>query len=251
MSAHSLLNSVFSCSSAPAAPAGSASPPSSSSSSSSKSLSKRRLRQTRSLDPAVIGRSGGEEASASAESCWRAPRPRAAAPPSAECLAAFSSRALLRPVVPPLPGAAASLSTPSTPLEKSPSGSFHFDYESPRGGKRHTAWELPFLARAPSASALSSAPGGGGGGGANSIFFSPRKWLQQRKGAPGPSGSGSRSSHGAAYVVWKNEVGPPEAPSSFPPAARALLRQSARWHPFGGRLGRVCGHPGGPACLPA
>ncbi|XP_062982444.1 rho GTPase-activating protein 6 isoform X2 [Elgaria multicarinata webbii] len=190
MSAHSLLNSVFSCSSSPAPGA-----PSSSAASSSKSLSKRRLRQTRSLDPAVIGRSGGEEAAA--ESSARTSRARAVGSPSAECLAAFSSRALLRPAGGGAPQQGSfSLSTPSTPLDKSPSGSFHFDYESPRG-KRHTAWELPFLARAPSASALSSAPGGGGG--ANSIFFSPRKWLQQRK---GPQLS---SSHPCAYVVWKSE----------------------------------------------
>ncbi|CAI5772234.1 Hypothetical predicted protein [Podarcis lilfordi] len=184
MSAHSLLNSVFSCSSSPAPGASPSFPP--------KSLSKRRLRQTRSLDPAVIGR--GEEA---ADGSLRAPRARAVAAagsPSAECLAAFSSRALLRPAAPPTPPPP--LSTPSTPLDKSPSGSFHFDYESPRG-KRHTAWELPFLARAPSASALGSVPGGGGG--ANSIFFSPRKWLQQRKGQQLPS------SHASAYVVWKSE----------------------------------------------
>ncbi|XP_060625929.2 rho GTPase-activating protein 6 isoform X1 [Anolis sagrei] len=155
MSAQSLLNSVFSCSSAPPA-------------SSAKSLSKRRLRQTRSLDPAVLsrGRGGG----ASAES-----------PPSSASSSLAWARALSRPpaaLAPP--GACASLSTPSTPLDKSPSGSCHFEYEPAGRGKRHTAWELPFLARAPSASALSSAPSGGG---ANSIFFSPRKWLQQRKGA--------------------------------------------------------------------
>lgn len=186
MSAHSLLNSVFSCSSSPAT---AGSPPLC-----SKSLSKRGLRQTRSLDPAVIGRSGGEEGTA-LESSARSARAKTTSGPSAEYLAAFSSRALLRP-----PGggqSAFSLSVPSTPLDKSPSGSFHFDYEGPRG-KRLTAWELPFLARAPSASALS---GGYGGSGANSIFFSPRKWLQQRKGQHLPS------SHASSYVVWKAEVG--------------------------------------------
>ncbi|KAM6446891.1 rho GTPase-activating protein 6 isoform 1-T1 [Liasis olivaceus] len=185
MSAHSLLNSVFSCSSSPAA-AGSPPP-------SSKSFSKRRLRQTRSLDPAVIGRSSGEEGTA-LESSARAARAKAAGGPSAEYLA-FSSRALLRPPGGGTAQGAFSLSTPSTPLDKSPSGSFHFDYESPRV-KRLTAWELPFLARAPSASALSSAYGGGG---ANSIFLSPRKWLQQRKGHHLPS------SHSSPYVVWKSE----------------------------------------------
>ncbi|XP_070799226.1 rho GTPase-activating protein 6 isoform X2 [Pituophis catenifer annectens] len=184
MSAHSLLNSVFSCSSSPAA---AGSPPLC-----PKSLSKRGLRQTRSLDPAVIGRSGGEEGTA-LESSGRSARAKTTSGPSAEYLAAFPSRALLRP-----PGggqSAFSLSVPTTPLDKSPSGSFHFDYEGPRG-KRLTAWELPFLARAPSASALS---GGYGGSGANSIFFSPRKWLQQRKGQHLPS------SHASSYVVWKAE----------------------------------------------
>nr|XP_060625931.1 rho GTPase-activating protein 6 isoform X3 [Anolis sagrei ordinatus] len=155
MSAQSLLNSVFSCSSAPPA-------------SSAKSLSKRRLRQTRSLDPAVLSRGRGGGASAEF-------------PPSSASSSLAWARALSRPpaaLAPP--GACASLSTPSTPLDKSPSGSCHFEYEPAGRGKRHTAWELPFLARAPSASALSSAPSGGG---ANSIFFSPRKWLQQRKGA--------------------------------------------------------------------
>ncbi|CAM2096694.1 unnamed protein product [Caretta caretta] len=175
MSAQSLLNSVFSCSSPAAA--------------SSKSLSKRRLRQTRSLDPAIIGSYSREEGDGPA----RAPRARAAGGPSAECLAAFSSRALLRPGGGPLCG---SLSTPSTPLEKSPSGSFHFEYEASPRGKRNTAWELPFLARTPSASAL-SAPGGGTG--TNSIFSSPRKWLQQRKGQQAPS------SHPSSYIVWKSE----------------------------------------------
>ncbi|CAM4399945.1 unnamed protein product, partial [Lepidochelys olivacea] len=178
MSAQSLLNSVFSCSSPAAA--------------SSKSLSKRRLRQTRSLDPAIIGSYSREEGDGPA----RAPRARAAGGPSAECLAAFSSRALLRPGGGPLCG---SLSTPSTPLEKSPSGSFHFEYEASPRGKRNTAWELPFLARTPSASAL-SAPGGGTGTGTNSIFSSPRKWLQQRKGQQAPS------SHPSSYIVWKSEA---------------------------------------------
>lgn len=186
MSAHSLLNSVFSCSSSPAV---AGSPPLC-----SKNLSKRRLRQTRSLDLAAIGRSGGEEGKA-LESSARSARAKTTGGPSPEYLAAFSSRPLLRP-----PGGEQgvfSLSVPSTPLDKSPPDSFHFDYESPRG-KRLAALELPFMAREPSASALSS---GYGGSGANSIFFSPRKWLQQKKGQHLPSSLAS------SYVVWKAEVG--------------------------------------------
>ncbi|XP_074462647.1 rho GTPase-activating protein 6 isoform X1 [Larus michahellis] len=166
MSAQSLLSSVFSCSSpAAAAPA--------------KSLSKRRLRQTRSLDPAIIG--GGRE---EGEGAGRAPRARAAGSPPGERRGPRGA--------PPPPGA--SFSTPSTPLERSPPGSALFDEESPRG-KRSPGWELPFLARTPSASALS-----GPAGPANSIFSSPRRWLQQRKGQPSPTGP-----RPAAYVVWKSE----------------------------------------------
>ncbi|XP_062457126.1 rho GTPase-activating protein 6 isoform X1 [Rhea pennata] len=165
MSAQSLLSSVFSCSSPAAAAAAPA----------AKSLSKRRLRQTRSLDPAIIG-GGGEEG----EGAGRAPRARAAGSPPA------------RRGAPPPPGA--SLSTPCTPLERSPPGSGLFDDETLRG-KRSPGRELPFLARTPSASALS-----GPAGAANSIFSSPRRWLQQRKGQPSPPGP-----RPAAYVVCKSE----------------------------------------------
>ncbi|GAB0178609.1 rho GTPase-activating protein 6 [Grus japonensis] len=168
MSAQSLLSSVFSCSS-PAAAAPVA----------AKSLSKRRLRQTRSLDPAIIG--GGRE---DGEGVGRSSRSRAAGSPPGD---RHGSRG-----APPPPGA--SFSTPSTPLERSPPGSALFDEESPRG-KRSPGWELPFLTRTPSASALS-----GPAGPANSIFSSPRRWLQQRKGQP--SSPGPRP---AAYVVWKSE----------------------------------------------
>ncbi|KAM6100110.1 rho GTPase-activating protein 6 isoform 1-T1 [Theristicus caerulescens] len=168
MSAQSLLSSVFSCSSpAAAAPA------------TAKSLSKRRLRQTRSLDPAIIG--GGRE---EGEGAGRGPRARGAGSPPGERRGPRGA--------PPPPGA--SFSTPSTPLERSPPGSALFDEESPRG-KRSPGWELPFLARTPSASALSGPPGP-----ANSIFSSPRRWLQQRKGQPSPPGP-----RPAAYVVWKSE----------------------------------------------
>lgn len=188
MSAQSLLNSVFSCSSpAAAAPA--------------KSLSKRRLRQTRSLDPAIIG--GGQE---HGEGAGRAPRARAAGSPPGEHRRPRGA--------PPPPGA--SFSTPSTPLERSPPGSALFDEDSPRG-KRSPGWELPFLTRTPSASALSGPPGP-----ANSIFSSPRRWLQQRKGQPSPS-----EPRPAAYVVWKSEVGAPAHPpgtgtrrAALPPGPR-------------------------------
>ncbi|XP_042723452.1 rho GTPase-activating protein 6 [Lagopus leucura] len=161
MSAQSLLSSVFSCSSpAAAAPAA------------AKSLSKRRLRQTRSLDPAIIG--GGRE---EGEGAGRVPRARAAGSPPWEPRAPRGSSA----------------STPSSPLERSPPGIALFDGGSPRG-KRSPGREPPFLPRAPSASALS------GPAAANSIFSSPRRWLQQRKGQPSPPGS-----RPAAYFVRKSE----------------------------------------------
>ncbi|KAJ7408264.1 rho GTPase-activating protein 6 [Willisornis vidua] len=165
MSAQSLLSSVFSCSSpAAAAPAA------------AKSLSKRRLRQTRSLDPAIIG--GGRE---DGEGAGRAPRARGAGSPPGERRGPRGALPLL----------GASFSTPSTPLERSPPGSALFDEESLRG-KRSPGCELPFLSRTPSALALS--------GPANSIFSSPRRWLQQRKGQPSPP-----EPRPAAYVVWKSE----------------------------------------------
>nr|XP_012425085.3 rho GTPase-activating protein 6 isoform X1 [Taeniopygia guttata] len=167
MSAQSLLSSVFSCSSpAAAAPAA------------AKSLSKRRLRQTRSLDPAIIG--GGRE---DGEGAGRAPRARAAGSPPGERRGPRGA--------PPHHGA--SFSTPCTPLERSPPGSALFDDESLRG-KRSPGCELPFLARTPSALALS-----GTASPANSIF-SPRRWLQQRKGLLSPP-----EPRPAAYVVWKSE----------------------------------------------
>ncbi|XP_066838268.1 rho GTPase-activating protein 6 isoform X2 [Anser cygnoides] len=151
MSAQSLLSSVFSCSS-PAAPA-------------ARSLSKRRLRQTRSLDPAIIG--GGRDEGEG--------RGRAAGSPPGERRGARGA---------PPPPHGFSSSTPSTPLERSPPGSGLFEPDSPRG-KRSPGRELPFLARTPSA---------------NSIFSSPRRWLQQRKGQPSPPGP-----RPAAYVVWRSE----------------------------------------------
>uniref|UniRef100_A0A493TL61 Rho GTPase activating protein 6 n=1 Tax=Anas platyrhynchos platyrhynchos TaxID=8840 RepID=A0A493TL61_ANAPP len=151
MSAQSLLSSVFSCSS-PAAPA-------------ARSLSKRRLRQTRSLDPAIIG--GGRDEGEG--------RGRAAGSPPGERRGARGA---------PPPPRGFSASTPSTPLERSPPGSGLFEPDSPRG-KRSPGRELPFLARTPSA---------------NSIFSSPRRWLQQRKGQPSPPGP-----RPAAYVVWRSE----------------------------------------------
>ncbi|KAM9203703.1 rho GTPase-activating protein 6 [Mergus octosetaceus] len=151
MSAQSLLSSVFSCSS-PAAPA-------------ARSLSKRRLRQTRSLDPAIIG--GGRDEGEG--------RGRAAGSPPGERRGARGA---------PPPPRGFSSSTPSTPLERSPPGSGLFEPDSPRG-KRSPGRELPFLARTPSA---------------NSIFSSPRRWLQQRKGQPSPPGP-----RPAAYVVWRSE----------------------------------------------
>ncbi|XP_036161198.1 rho GTPase-activating protein 6 isoform X2 [Myotis myotis] len=193
MSAQSLLHSVFSCSS-PAS--GSPSAP---------GFSKRRLRQTRSLDPALIGGSGGDGGAEGGSA--GAPGARLCSPlPLAEGLGGRSAssprgphaRAHRLPSPRPL---CASLSTPSTPQEKSPSGSFHFDYELPlgRGGlKKSMTWDLP---------SVLSGPGGGrsailcssGGGGSSSIFASPKRWLQQRRLQSPPH------SHGHPYVVWKSE----------------------------------------------
>ncbi|XP_029305804.1 rho GTPase-activating protein 6-like isoform X2 [Cottoperca gobio] len=162
--AQGLLNSVFSCSS----PA-------------SKAITKRRLRQTRSLDPAIIrycdtgteGVSGagffgtsGADAGASSERLAVKPALRTKIP------------TLKEPITP-------SLSSPSIPLDVSPSSNFHFDYDIVKRAKRNTAGDLPFLVRGTGAT-----PSGSTG-----TLFSPRRWLQKKV---QPS-----SSH--AYVVWKSE----------------------------------------------
>ncbi|EPY74856.1 hypothetical protein CB1_001875001 [Camelus ferus] len=90
-----------------------------------------------------------------------------------------------------------------TPQEKSPSGSFHFDYEVPLGRsglKKSMVWDLPSVLAGPGSgrSAILCSSGGG----PNGIFASPRRWLQQRKFQSPPD-----SHHGQPYVVWKSEVG--------------------------------------------
>nr|KAF6320549.1 hypothetical protein mPipKuh1_008546 [Pipistrellus kuhlii] len=196
MSAQSLLHSVFSCSS----PAPGSTGP---------GFSKRKLRQTRSLDPALIGGCGGDGGT---EGGSGPPGSRLCSPlPLAEGLGGRSASSPRGPhsranrLSSPRP-LCASFSTPSTPLEKSPSGSFHFDYEVPSGRslKKSTAWDLPsVLAGQGSRSTVLCSSGGG----SSSIFASPRRWLQQRK-LQSPT-----SSHGHPYVVWKCEVGSGGGPS--------------------------------------
>ncbi|XP_007455125.1 PREDICTED: rho GTPase-activating protein 6 [Lipotes vexillifer] len=193
MSAQSLLHSVFSCSS-----------PASGSAASAKGFSKRKLRQTRSLDPALIGGCAGE---AGSEGGSRgATGGRVCSPLSvAEGL---GSRLASSPRGPPprvnrLPSPrplCSPFSTPSTPLEKSPSGSFHFDYEVPLGRsglKKSMVWDLPSVLAGPGSGRSTILCSSGGG--PNGIFASPRRWLQQRKFQSPPD------SHGQPYVVWKSE----------------------------------------------
>lgn len=166
--AQGLLNSVFSCSS----PA-------------SKAMTKRRLRQTRSLDPAIIRHCDTEAEGLSGASCARAAAADAGASP--ERLAA---KPALRTKIPTLKEPMTpSISSPSIPLEVSPSSNFHFDYDTLKLAKRNTTGDLPFLVRGPCAAQS----------GSTGTLFSPRRWLQ-RKVQPS-------SSH--AYVVWKSEVSLP------------------------------------------
>ncbi|MEQ2239433.1 hypothetical protein ILYODFUR_004452 [Ilyodon furcidens] len=160
--AQGLLNSVFSCSS----PA-------------SKAIAKRRLRQTRSLDPVIIrhcgtgtdGMSGAQFAAADA-----------GAPPSAKPALRSRIPTLKEPITP-------SVSSPSIPSEVSPSSNFHFDYEIAKRPKRNTAGDLSFMVRGAGA-----APSGSTG-----ALFSPRRWLQRKVQPTCPH----------AYVVWKSELHPP------------------------------------------
>ncbi|XP_058569333.1 rho GTPase-activating protein 6 isoform X2 [Neofelis nebulosa] len=193
MSAQSLLHSVFSCSS-----------PASGGAASAKGFSKRKLRQTRSLDPALIGGCGGEagvegssRGATGGRLCSALPPAEGLSPRSASSPRGPHPRASRLPPPRPL---CSSHSTPSTPQEKSPSGSFHFDYEVPlgRGGlKKSMAWDLPSVLAGPGSgrSAILCSSGGG----PNGIFASPRRWLQQRKFQSPPN------SHSHPYVVWKSE----------------------------------------------
>ncbi|XP_077000931.1 rho GTPase-activating protein 6 [Tamandua tetradactyla] len=195
MSAQSLLHSVFSCSS-----------PASGGTASAKGFSKRKLRQTRSLDPALIGRCGGEagadgepgrgagvgaRGTSGGRLCSSPPLAEGLGPRSASSPRGLSPRPLC-----------SSFSTPSTPQEKSPSGSFHFDYEVPlgRGGlKKSMAWDLTSVLAGPGSGRSAASILCSSGGGPNGIFASPRRWLQQRKFQPAPN---SRSH---SYIVWKSE----------------------------------------------
>nr|XP_061803080.1 rho GTPase-activating protein 6-like isoform X1 [Nerophis lumbriciformis] len=136
--AQGLLNSVFSCSS----PA-------------SKVMTKQKLRQTRSLDPAIIRQCGtGTEVASGA--------------PSVQLTeAGASSTHTLTPREPIGP----SVSSPSIPLDVSPTSSFLFDYELKRSKRSTTS-------------------------GSTGAIFSPRRWLLQRR-------NQTPSSH--ADVAWKSE----------------------------------------------
>ncbi|XP_034720490.1 rho GTPase-activating protein 6-like isoform X1 [Etheostoma cragini] len=157
-----LLNSVFSCSS----PA-------------SKAITKRRLRQTRSLDPAII-RHDTETEGVSGAPFYGTAADGGVSPERLAVKPALRTniQKLKEPITP-------SLSSPSIPLAVSPSSNFHFDYDIEKRAKRNTAGDLPFLVRGPG-----TAPSGSTG-----TLFSPRRWLQKKV---QPS-----SSH--AYVVWKSE----------------------------------------------
>lgn len=155
--AHGLINSVFSCSS----PA-------------SKAINKRRLRQTRSLDPAIIRHCGTGPGEAGAPVCGAE---SGASPERPKPALRTKTLTLKEPITP-------SISSPSIPLDVSPSSHFHFDYDPVKRSKRNTTGDLPFLVRSPAF----TPPGSAG------TLFS--RWLQ-RKAQPS-------SSH--AYVVWRSEV---------------------------------------------
>lgn len=154
MSAQGLLSSVFLCSSP-----------------TSKTRSKRRLRKTISLDPALIKRYGtepdGTSGQADDQKSLRA---------SNESLSKLDAR--LTAGVKHCHSASSSLS-----IYLDTSG--QFDYDS-KATKRSTAWDLPFLVRSPVTPT-----------GSSSTLFSPRKWLQKK---PSPS------SIPQSYAVWKSEV---------------------------------------------
>uniref|UniRef100_A0A673YCH9 Rho GTPase activating protein 6 n=1 Tax=Salmo trutta TaxID=8032 RepID=A0A673YCH9_SALTR len=131
MSAQGLLSSVFSCSSP-----------------TSKTMSKRRLRQTRSLDSTLIRHYGTETNGTSGQTDQKSKLDAPLTAGAKQCQSASSSLSIY-------------LDT-----------SGQFDYDS-KATKRSTAWDLPFLVRSPVTPT-----------GSSSTLFSPRKWLQKK---PSPS----------------------------------------------------------------
>ncbi|XP_010882791.1 rho GTPase-activating protein 6 isoform X1 [Esox lucius] len=163
MSAQGLLSSVFPCSSQ-----------------SSKTMTKRSLRPTRSLDPALIRNYGIETDGTSGQADHQTPpylnsNRGGYLRASNECLSKLDAR--LTAGTKPGPAASSSLS-----IYLDSSG--HVEYDS-KATKRSTAWDLPFLAKS------SVTPTG-----SSSTLFSPRKWLQKK-----PSPSFIQQS----YSVWKYE----------------------------------------------
>lgn len=159
--AQGLLNSVFSCSS----PA-------------SKAIAKRRLRQTCSLDPAIISHcdTGTDGASGAQFSPVDAGAPL-------EHLRAKSLHTKIPSLREPI---APSVSSPSIPSDVSPSSNFQFDYDLVKRPKRNTAGDLPFMVRGPGVATS----------GSTGTLFSPRRWLQRKVQQTCPH----------AYIVWKSEV---------------------------------------------
>lgn len=154
--AQGLLSSVFSCSS----PA-------------SKTIAKRRLRQTCSLDPAIIRHCGADSGST-----LPGASDAGASPERTAAKAALRARipALAEPMAP-------SLSSPSIPLDVSPCSHYSFDYDTTKFAlKRNTAGDLAIPPR--------------GSSGSTGTLFSPRRWLQKKL----------QPCSSPPYVVWKSEV---------------------------------------------
>lgn len=169
MSAQGLLHSVFSCSSP-----------------TSKTFSKRRLRQTRSLDPAIIRNYGTESTSEEYDNLEsRALGSREAGVFSLHPEYLPSSKLDHRSKVLKLKQPISSFSSPPTPLDISPSTVFQFDYD-PRVVKRSIPWDLPFLTKSQAVSPT----------GSTTSIFSPRKWLQKKL----------HQSSTQSSIVWRFEV---------------------------------------------
>ncbi|KAM6945791.1 rho GTPase-activating protein 6 [Aplochiton taeniatus] len=157
------------------------------SSTASKVVSKRSLRQTRSLDPAIIrdcgtGREGTQEDNLGVPGLGAvdtgAFAPSHASPEHLRARLDLRSKALT------LKQPISYLSSPSLHLEINPSSNFHFHYDA-KVAKRNTAWDLPFLVRSSSVT-----PSGN-----TNTLFSPRRWLQKK----------IQQTNYHAYVVWKSE----------------------------------------------
>ncbi|XP_069745883.1 rho GTPase-activating protein 6-like isoform X5 [Narcine bancroftii] len=157
------------------------------SSPSTKTMSKRKLRQTRSLDSAIIRGYATDvdlvqdDFDVLGSTSLRSKYSGINSPPSS--LSSSESLAGSRSLRYRQCSASSGATNPRTSLQKSFSTNFCLDYDQRGSVKRTAAWDLSFL------------PRNQGQYLASNTFFSPRKWLQRKPHQP----------NSQSYIVWRSE----------------------------------------------